>query len=297
MAYLQLQKIAISGPTLASMIQRLSSSPGDVDGFIFGHVTQITTLSDDTSSSDNSASQLTATITSFLCSGSPLSFYDALGRVNSPKVPSFNQQNHLLGWFSGRRQSAIRPSMREFAVTNSLSKIPQFKFSIKNSSETLSPCVFILFTTPLTDQLIHTHQYRAYQFNTSNKSFHAKSLDVVNIGPAFRGHYDNFAPNCALPLMNCSAMDEESMYANKEKVTDQKQLDLCAEGFQIERLRRLMGPEATNYTEALEDLYEKMLAKAESLTRLVESSSAKVFELENNNRKLRYKVSRSAGSE
>ncbi|XP_044497609.1 uncharacterized protein LOC123219677 [Mangifera indica] len=289
---LQLQKIAISGPTLASMIQRFSSSPGDVDGFVFGHVTQIITLSDDTS-----ASQLTATITSFLCSGSPLSFYDALGGVNSPKVSAHNQHNHLLGWFSGRRQSALRPSMREFSVTNSLSKIPQYKFSIKNSSETLIPCVFILFTTPLTDQLIHTHQYRAYQFNTSNKSFHAKSLDVVNIGPAFRGHYDNFAPNCALPLMNCSAMDEESLNAKKEKENDQKQLDLCTEGFRIEELKRLLGPEAANYTEALQDLYEKMLAKANMLAQLVESSSAKVFELENNNRKLRYKVSRSAAVE
>ncbi|XP_044474088.1 uncharacterized protein LOC123202299 [Mangifera indica] len=292
-----LQKVAISGPTLASMIQRFSSFPGDVDGFIFGHVTQITTLSDDTSSSDNSASQITATITSFLCSGSTLSFYDAIGRINIPKVPSHNQNHHLLGWFSGRRQSALRPSMREFSVTNSLTKIPQFKFSIKNSSETLTPCVFVLFTTPLTDQLIHTHQHSAYQFNTSKKSFQPKSLDVVNIGPAFRGHYDNFVPNCALPLMNCSAMDEDSMTAKKERASDKKQLDLCAEGFQIERLRRLMGPEAANFTESLEELYEKMLAKAESLARLVESSSAKVLELENHNRKLRYKISRSAGLE
>lgn len=143
------------------------------------------------------------------------------------------------------------------------------------------PCVFILFTTPLADQLIHTHQYLAYQFNTFNRSFHPKTIDVINIGPAFRGHYGSFAPNCALPFMNCSsaAMEEESLSAKKEKVSDQEQLDLCAEGFQVESLKRLVGPDAASYTAGLEDLYEKMLAKVESLARLVESSSAQVLEL------------------
>lgn len=60
---------------------------------------------------------------------------------------------------------------------------------------------------------------------------------------------------------------------------DQKQLDQCAEGFKIERLSRLMGhSDASSYTTGLEDLYEKMLVKIESLARQVELSSAKVFE-------------------
>lgn len=282
---LQLQKIAISGPTLASMIQRFSSSLGDVDGFIFGHVTHITpsTLSDD-SASASTDSHLVATITGFICSGVPLSFYDSLGRVDSLKIPPLQHHHQqLLGWLSGRRHSPLRPSLREFSVTDSLSKIPQFHFPVKTQTRTLTlmPCVFILFTTPLADQLIHTHQYRAYQFNTFNRSFHPKTIDVINIGPAFRGHYGSFAPNCALPFMNCSsaAMEEESLSAKKEKVSDQEQLDLCAEGFQVESLKRLVGPDAASYTAGLEDLYEKMLAKVESLARLVESSSAQVLEL------------------
>lgn len=74
-------------------------------------------------------------------------------------------------------------------------------------------------------------------------------------------------------------MEEESLSAKKEKVSDQEQLDLCAEGFQVESLKRLVGPDAASYTAGLEDLYEKMLAKVESLARLVESSSAQVLEL------------------
>lgn len=88
--------------------------------------------------------------------------------------------------------------------------------------------------------------------------------------------------------------NEENLIAMKQTAKDQSQLDMCAEGMPIGRLSRLVGPEAVNYAAGLEGLYEKMLSKIESLARLVEASSAEVLELENQNRKLRYKVGRSA---
>lgn len=91
--------------------------------------------------------------------------------------------------------------------------------------------------------------------------------------------------------------NEESVTGTKETEKDQALLDTCAEGMQVGRLSLLIGPGATNYTAGLEDLYEKMLSKIESLARLVETSSAKVLEQENLNRKLRYKVARSTGVE
>ena len=84
--------------------------------------------------------------------------------------------------------------------------------------------------------------------------------------------------------------DERSLIDRKRVAKDQSELDMSAEGFEIGGLSRLMGSEAANYTVGLEDLYEKMLAKLEGLARLVEKSSAKVFEQENHNMKLRYKV-------
>ena len=72
--------------------------------------------------------------------------------------------------------------------------------------------------------------------------------------------------------------NEESLIGMKQTATDQSELDMCAQGMQIGRLSRLIGPEAVNYTAGLEDLYEKMLSKIESLARLVEASSAKVLE-------------------
>lgn len=75
----------------------------------------------------------------------------------------------------------------------------------------------------------------------------------------------------------------------KKGMEDQRELDECAEGFEIGRLRRLMGSDAAKYTGELEDLYSKMLAKLDGLARLVEKSSARVIEQENHNMKLRYK--------
>lgn len=82
----------------------------------------------------------------------------------------------------------------------------------------------------------------------------------------------------------------ESLVSIKRGLKDQKELDLCAEGFEIGRLNKLMGSDASNYTAELEHLYDKMLVKLDSLARLVETSSAKVLEQENHNMKLRYKV-------
>lgn len=75
--------------------------------------------------------------------------------------------------------------------------------------------------------------------------------------------------------------DKEEKEKEEERLSltkDQTQLDACAEGFEVGRLSKLMGNEAANYSAGLEDLYEKMLAKIETLARQVEQSSAMVFE-------------------
>ncbi|XP_021289016.1 uncharacterized protein LOC110420142 [Herrania umbratica] len=304
-----LQKIAISGPTLASMIQRLSSSPADVDGLLFGHVTYITpsTLPDDSAQTPPD-SQLVATISSFVSFPSLLSFYDSLGRVDSSRLAPHLNHKSIVGWFSSRRKTPLRPSMREFSVSRSLSSIPSLSLPVQdaNFNSHFTPSIFLLFTTPIQDQFIQTNQYRAFQFQSAKLRFNPVSIDIVNIGPAFRGHYGSFSPNSELPFLNCelrslTAMNEdrteENLSGMKQAGKDQSELDMCAEGMQIGRLSRLIGPEAVNYTAGLEDLYQKMLSKIESLARLVETSSAKVLEQENHNRKLRYKVARSTGVE
>ncbi|CAI9097229.1 OLC1v1033604C1 [Oldenlandia corymbosa var. corymbosa] len=319
---LPIQKIQIAGPTLASLLHRFSSSPGSIHGFLFGHVivSKSSALSDDPSSSTGAPSSgypttaigddtppllLTATITSFISVPSHLRFPD-------PPPPATNAS--VIGWFSGRRRTPLRPSLNDSTTTHNLSSNSTLFYTPQNQDShfsgrtlTLSPSLFLLLTTPLQDQLIHTHEYKAFQYRISTDCFEPKSLSIINVGPSFRSHYDSFSPNASFPFLpfelrtSCSsssssnadmAEDEKSEtlgFLKKEK-EGQKQLDLFAEGFEIGRLNRLMGTQAANYTSELDDLYHKMLAKLDGLTNLVELSSAKVVEQENHNMKLRLKV-------
>lgn len=71
---------------------------------------------------------------------------------------------------------------------------------------------------------------------------------------------------------------DERLGKMKQVKKDQTQLDMSTEELQVGSLSRLMGTEAMSYTAGLDDWYAKMLAKIETLTRLVEKSSAKVSE-------------------
>ncbi|CAK7343748.1 unnamed protein product [Dovyalis caffra] len=298
---LPLQKITISGPTLSALMHRITTSLGDVDGLLFGHVTQLTpsTLTDD-NTPQNPDSNLIATITSFFCPNSPLSFYDSIGRVDSVPLHRFlsstaiHQRNssssssNFLGWFSARRKSPIRPSMREFFVSQSLNTLK----TVENGEKGLNPCVFLLFTTPVQGELLyHTHEYRAYQFRINSRCFEPKTIGIDNIGPDFRGNYGCFSPNSPFPELNCelrgiSVMNEDrndevgkSLGGVKKISRDQKELGMIAEGFDVGDLGKLMGSETGNNTMGLEHLYEKMLVKLDNLARQVEKSNAKVLEM------------------
>lgn len=71
----------------------------------------------------------------------------------------------------------------------------------------------------------------------------------------------------------------EHLSEMRQAAKHQNEIDVIAEGFPVAKLGRLMGPEASNYTAGLEELYEKMLTKIDSLARLVEASSARVHEM------------------
>lgn len=127
-------------------------------------------------------------------------------------------------------------------------------------------------------------------------------MDVVNIGPAFRGHYGAFSPNSEIPHLPCefhggSPMREDgkerenmNLKDMKRVAKDQKDLEAYVEGYELGGLSRLMGGDAVSYMSGVEELYEKMLAKLHSLASQVESSSARVLEMENHNMKLRHRV-------
>lgn len=107
-------------------------------------------------------------------------------------------------------------------------------------------------------------------------------MSIVNVGPAFRPHYDAFKVNSSLlPLLPCREFGfgtDMDLGEREVEVEDEGEREKKIEGFDKEKLKKLVGPSATAYTGALEDMYGKMIAKLQNLARLVEESSALVLE-------------------
>ncbi|KAH9615108.1 hypothetical protein KSS87_015891 [Heliosperma pusillum] len=259
---LPIETVRISGPTLCSLLHHLtSSSTSPTTGLLYGHLSlhTPTTLSDDTPTPTPSPSSLIATIT-----GSTLSH-----------TPSTSPARRIIiGHFSARPRTPLRPSLLDHTHSN-------------NSS-----FIFLLLTTPSPPSphtLIHTHDYRAYHFRPESISFQPVSLEIVNIGPGFRGQYHHFSPTSGLPWMPCvshvgSPMREDgngskSLREMKRVGNDQKDLDgYVSAGYDVGSLTRLVGSDAVGYMVGVEELYDTMLAKLKGLASLVEASSARLLQ-------------------
>lgn len=117
-------RVAVSGPILAHILQDFGASHGDCDGVLFGHLDKtISPKLEDDDEQSGLQEELTAIITGFHCSGSLFSFYDASGRIDPAKLLRLVGDREsrggdpVIGWFSGRRNTPMRPSLRETAVT------------------------------------------------------------------------------------------------------------------------------------------------------------------------------------
>lgn len=145
---LAVQKIAVSGAILAHILQDFMGCSGDCDGVLFGRLEKrISSNLEDDDEQSGFREESTAIITGFFCSGTLFSFYDATGRIDSAKLARLIGDREArggdppIGWFVGRRNSPMRPSMRETAVTRSLrlvSSSPGGSWSFLESRKTES---------------------------------------------------------------------------------------------------------------------------------------------------------------
>ncbi|KAJ0975537.1 hypothetical protein J5N97_017502 [Dioscorea zingiberensis] len=294
-------KISIPGPVLAAILHSCSSSSGDSDGLLFGRAVPLPPHEpvDDVTPAPSPFPTLAAIITSHLPSASPTSFFDPLGHVdpNSPFLccSSPSPGSHLIGWFSARRRSPLRPSMRERAVSLSM-----FKTVIQDSTDLHPrPSVFLLLSSSASaNQALHAHveYWQAFVIRPGG-ALEPRSVSIINVGPAFRGQYGAYIPESPLPWIPWELKrgdDEEgerwSLNGLRQVVHEQQLLDASTEGFEIERLGMLVGHRAAECTSEVENLYKKMLVKLKGLAWQVEESNARVLEQENCNLELRKKL-------
>eukprot|EP00249_Psilotum_nudum_P020048 c27536_g1_i1 orf=735-2048(-) len=413
-------KVAIAGATLTCIMQDFASSPGDCDGVLFGHVERMTAANlQDDDEQPGSREELTAFVTGFFCSGRMMSFYDATGRIDYTKLALVTGEREKrggdppIGWFVGRRNTPMRPSMREAAVSRylrlgnpssggnsdqksaglskiqpvsgrekriptrsgqadrvdtsvsrtsspsgvvlrddpSISQRTDFKVAAETRSPGVvpiskttprspskidtrrgspsgdatyanfvgippsSPSLFWVFTEISTQDGVHTHDYRAYQYSLKPRggtSFDPRRVIIVNIGPAFRTHYDLFSPVAPFPLLASQLNHEdgggfeadswspqgenrrirpnlqgEGRSASSSLAKEQLLLDMYSEGYSVGRLVNLIGSNGMQRVPELEDLYARMLSKLESLAKQVCELSAALAEQEKVNARLR----------
>ncbi|CAK9196425.1 unnamed protein product [Sphagnum troendelagicum] len=332
------ERVAISGATLSLIIQSFSSSEGDCDGLLFGHVQRRSTLDlvDDETGPQAPRDELTASVTGHCCTGRVMSFYDGAGGIDVSKVTKMVGERDErggdapIGWFVGRRESPLRPSMRESAVTANLRTMPAVVAAAVNVDmgrnrivvPSSSPCLFLIFSESLSSSATHTHEYRAFQYRRKASGggwFEPCTIEIVNIGPAFRGSYDSFAPVAPFPrflkpsdigggvgMESSPRYSEEGLRRSygkgettdvingKEKKGSQQQeaeqalLDMYSQDFSVDRLQKLISSGGKGgHVQELEDLYTKMLKKLEGLAKQVCESSDALVAKEAENVKLR----------
>ncbi|KAG2559603.1 uncharacterized protein LOC120696513 [Panicum virgatum] len=277
-----LPNLSISGAALAALLHRCAAATGDCDGLLFGRASHLpappASLSDydDLAAAAPPAPALTISVSSHCSLSHPSSLSDPLGRFHPPSSsdPSSASAGAAVGFFSSRRRTALRPSMRELALAHSLSK----------TLITAHPLLFILVSPSASPNFsTHSYDYRAFLLLASRLV--PASLTVVNVGPGFRDQYHAFSPQSPMPCLPSSPAPAGHAHTT---LGESKAVDEMVDGFGIGRLQGILGSAAGQAAE-MDDMYAGMLRKLEKLAREVEKSNIRVLEQENRNLLLRFK--------
>ncbi|KAF8748903.1 hypothetical protein HU200_012831 [Digitaria exilis] len=267
-----LPKLSISGAALAALLHRCTAAVGDCDGLLFGRASHLpappAALSDyDDLDAAPPAPALTISVSGHCSLSHPSSLSDPLARFQPPS-PSLDPSS-TLGFFSSRRRTALRPSMRELALAHSLSKALQQGH----------PLLLILVSPSASPNLsTHTYDYRA--FLLLGARLVPAPLTVVNVGPGFRDQYHAFSPQSpmpCLPVPQPSSPAAAAPQGHAHTIGEQKAVDEMVDGFGIGRLQGLLGSGAGQAAE-MDEMYAGMLRKLEKLAREVEKSNLRVLE-------------------
>jgi len=262
-----LPNLSISGAALAALLHRCAAATGDCDGLLFGRVSHRPAAPAALSDYDDLAAAPPAPVLSISVSGHcslshPSSLSDPLGRFHPP---SSSDPSSAVGFFSSRRRTALRPSMRELALAHSLSK----------TLITAHPLLFILVSPSASPNFsTHSYDYRAFLLLASRLV--PASLTVVNVGPGFRDQYHAFSPQSPMPCLPSSPAPAGHAHTT---LGESKAVDEMVDGFGIGigRLQGILGSAAGQAAE-MDDMYAGMLRKLEKLAREVEKSNIRVLE-------------------
>lgn len=116
--------ISIPGAVFSSLIFHLKNSPSDAEGFLYGSVRthHVESITDSQSSGTREEKRLY--VESFVCFSERFKFYDHYGRPHVERMNVLLREGvkRVVGWFSYRRNTSHRLSMREKVVHRRLTE-------------------------------------------------------------------------------------------------------------------------------------------------------------------------------
>eukprot|EP01103_Thecamoeba_quadrilineata_P019732 TRINITY_DN8127_c0_g1_i1.p1 TRINITY_DN8127_c0_g1~~TRINITY_DN8127_c0_g1_i1.p1 ORF type:complete len:270 (-),score=43.52 TRINITY_DN8127_c0_g1_i1:13-822(-) len=216
-----MHKLNVSGATLASLLLDVANSQEDNEGFFFGNTTFQKASTIDDSSIAQTETIVTA-IQGFVTLGAIGSFYSfdtgihlddtILHQIFQRKTK--NQQ--LIGWFKFRRNTELRPSLRELEIHKKL-----FEFQKRLYSRDISPeLLFGVFSQSKADSFsINSIDYRFFHTSSENHScgqFQPITLNLSNLENSAQVEYASFNPLSSQTLTHLFHENVKKTYT-KEK--------------------------------------------------------------------------------
>jgi len=201
---------SISGVTLATMQYDMVESDSDLEGFLIGTATQYEVKTFGDREREGTAKKFSFAIQGFMVTGHPFSFYDLYGNLQYDQLKRFfeggNMWNmgNVIGWFKFRRNTPLRPSLRELEVHKQLQKI----FNV-NSRMGQNGFLMGLFNAQITgDKGIHTYDYKLIQIDDNEQTISVR-LDIINLVSGAQEEYNSF--NAVSPFLSSDAQVAEML--------------------------------------------------------------------------------------
>jgi hypothetical protein len=223
-------RISMNGTVLAAMIHSAgigagNSCAGDVEGFLFGvrHNRTTNVMSDSQEAAQHNETNI---VVSSFTSAPLFSFYSRDGTVDITKVEQIaRQRSHLqlLGWFVCRRNTVLKPSLREFAVHQSLESMVRTRLEKFVGAE--GGLLFGLLNFQLEQRLsTQSLEYAFGEWVTStgeidvacpgnNNCFAKRGVQILNLPRNAQAAYQELTPNSS----SCSS---SSGLSNSDNGTD-----------------------------------------------------------------------------
>eukprot|EP01120_Amphizonella_sp_Union-15-10_P004639 TRINITY_DN15291_c0_g1_i1.p1 TRINITY_DN15291_c0_g1~~TRINITY_DN15291_c0_g1_i1.p1 ORF type:complete len:273 (+),score=22.17 TRINITY_DN15291_c0_g1_i1:20-838(+) len=269
-----MSNLTIAGVTLATIVTTVRQSTADNEGFLFGtvHLQNLNTLNDLNILS--SSPYLTLALQSFVSTGSVCSFYEPTGILKESQLETLlsKTKQTLLGWYRFRRNTPMRPSMREISVHHNFSKFFENYHRKTSGANLLQTPIFALFSeSSTTENKIRNMEYKFLKIPNRKEVFSIK-ITILNMMSSSENEYREFKGLSPLSTggSNFPAFKELS-------------------GHLSENLSGMLTKSPPPFIDSLEQFYNVTLNKLKELATEVESSNNQIRNLQAELKRLKEK--------